>query len=216
MQPPSGNEPSLPAQRLGELLQRLANQGLNQAQVAKRAAVPRQYLNDVLNDHRPFTELFARRLADEFDVNFQWLLGQEDSPARPVLRLAGQPEKCMLPMIGEPIAGDPREHSGWNGALAELSGTAAAKVARAQHPYILQLNHDDVEGRLRSNDLVLVSQAIVDDAEVSVVQCGEEILLARRKRAKWLRVANGKLLTKECIVTGHCVGVVWSNLIRPR
>ena len=72
---PEGAEPSLPARRLVELLQRLGEKGISQAQVARRANVPAQYVSDVRNERRTLTELFARRLAEEFHFDFEWLLG---------------------------------------------------------------------------------------------------------------------------------------------
>ncbi len=75
-------EPSLAARRLRELLQSLSDQGISQAQVARRAIVPAQHLSGVKNSRRPLTELFARRLGEEFGVDYYWLLGLQDSPAR--------------------------------------------------------------------------------------------------------------------------------------
>ena len=176
--------------------------------------MPPQYLSDVRNEHRPLTELFARRLAEEFGFNFQWLLGLEDSPERSVLSVPPSPrEKIWLPMIGEAIAGEPREHPRWSGAYTEVSGIAAAKAARAVQPYVLQLGHGDREGRLRKGDFVLISQATAENAELSIVRCGKKILLARKKGAKWLRAATGEPLRGDCDVTGHCLGVVWSALM---
>jgi hypothetical protein len=108
-------------------------------------------------------------------------------------------------MIGEPIAGEPREHPRWNGAYTELSGVAAAKAAQVVQPYVLQLGHGDREGRLRKGDLVLVSQATAVNAKLSIVRSGKKILLARKKCAKWLLVATGEPLRGVCDVTGHCV-----------
>jgi transcriptional regulator with XRE-family HTH domain len=199
---------------LVELLHRLAEKGMSQAQVARRANVPAQHVSDVRNGRRPLSELFARRLAEEFDFNFQWLLGLEDSPDRPVLSVPRSPrETIWLPMIGEPIAAEPRAHPRWTGAYTEVSGIAAAQAARAVQPYVLQLGHGDREGRLKKDDLVLVSQATAETHELSIVRCGKKILLARQKGTKWLRVATGEPLRGNCDVTGHCLGVVWSVLM---
>jgi hypothetical protein len=175
--------------------------------------VPAQYLSDVIHERRPLTELFARRLAEEFGFNFQWLLGLEDSRERPVLSVPPSPgEKVWLPIIGEAIAGEPREHPRWNGAYTEVSGVAAAKAARAVQPYVLQLGFDDREGRLKKGDFVLVSQSTAENPEMSIVRCGKKILLARKQRAKWLHAATGEAVHGDCEVTGHCLGVVWSAL----
>jgi transcriptional regulator with XRE-family HTH domain len=206
-------EPSLPAQRLRELLRRLAEKGISQAQVARRANVTPQYISDARNEHRPLTELFARRLAEEFDVNYQWLLGVDDSPERIVLSsspVLGQ--KILLPLIGEPIAGEPREQPQWRGAYVEVSGIAAAKAAHAMQPYVLQLSHIDRGARLRKGDFILVSQQPGKNPELSIVRCGKKMLLARKKGGKWIRAATGEPLREGCDVTGHCIGIVWSPL----
>jgi transcriptional regulator with XRE-family HTH domain len=207
--------PSLPALRLVELLQWLGEKkGMSQAQVARQANVPSQYLSDVRNERRPLTELFARRLADEFGCNFQWLLGLEDSPERTVQSVPpAQREKIWLPLIDEAIAGEPREHPRWNGAHVEVSGIAATKAARAVQPYVLLIDHDERESGLRKGDLLLVSQATAENAELSIVRCGQQTLLARKKGAKWLRVATGEPLRGDYGLVGHCLGVVWSALI---
>lgn len=211
---PEGAEPSLPARRLVELLRCLGEKGITQAQVARRANVPSQYLSDVRNEHRPLTELFARRLAEEFGVNFQWLLGVEDSPERAVLSVApSRGDKLLLPLMDEAIAGVPREQPQWSGAYTEVAGIAAAKAARAVQPYVLQLSHVDREGRLTKGDLILVSQETGKNPELSIVRCEKKILLARKKGGKWIRVATGEPLRGDCDVTGHCLGVVWSALI---
>jgi transcriptional regulator with XRE-family HTH domain len=206
-------DPNLPAQRFVQLLQRLGKQGISQAQVARRANVPPQYVSDVKNIRRPLTELFARRLADEFGCNYLWILGLDDSHERPVLCLPTSPrEQVLLPMLGEAISGEPREHPLWRGTYTQVSGVAAAKSARAVQPYVLQLDHGDREGRLRKGDFVLVSQATAENPELSIVRCGKKILLARKKGAKWIPASTGEPLHGDCDVTGHCLGVVWSAL----
>jgi transcriptional regulator with XRE-family HTH domain len=206
------SKPNVPARRLAELLRRLDEQGMRQAEVARRANVPPQYLSDVKTERREMSELFARRLGEEFGCNYQWLLGEDDGPERVVLTPPISKAKVWLPMIGEAIAGDPREHPRWSGAYVEVCGMAAAKAAQAEQPYVLQLGHDDREGRLKKGDLVLVSQTIAESHELNVVRSGKTILLARKKGAKWLRVAAGKPLRGHCDVTGHCLGMVWAAL----
>jgi hypothetical protein len=116
-------------------------------------------------------------------------------------------------MIDEPVVGDPREHPRWRTACYEVSGIAAVKAARAVQPYVLQIGHDDPMHRLRKGDLVLISQAAVENPQLSIVRCAKKIQLARKKGAKWLRAETGKPLRGKCEVTGHCVGVIWSALV---
>ena len=63
-------------ERLEKLLQILAQQGQSQNHVAQRAGVPASYLSDVKKGNRSMTELFARRMAEEFRVDYRWLLAK--------------------------------------------------------------------------------------------------------------------------------------------
>jgi len=203
-----------PTRNLVEMLRQLGATGISQSLIARRANVPPQYLSDVRHGRRPLTELFARRLEEEFGYNFLWLLGLEDSPKRAVSSVPPSPgEKILLPKIGEAIAGDPREHPSWRGDCLEVAGIVAAKAARAILPYVLELGHSDREGRLRKGDLVLVSQGTAEKPELSVVRCEKKILLARKKGPNWRGAETGEPLRGKCELTGHCVGVIWSALI---
>ncbi len=177
-------------QRLNELLERLCERGLTQVQIASKAGLPPQYISDIKHGRRPMTELVARRFGDEFDFNFQWLLGTSDSMDNPSPRaVAAAGSAVWLPLFSSPIAGEPRQHPYWNGAGVELAGAAAGKVGLAKHPYVLQFGHDDVQGRLRRGDLILISQAAHDDAEISVLSRGKSLFLAQ---------GSGRLLVANC------------------
>jgi transcriptional regulator with XRE-family HTH domain len=204
---------NISAQRLQELCRELSANGLKQAAVARQVGVPSQYLSDVLNGHRPLTELFARRLGEEFGVNYAWLLATSDSKERPFLTPppATQPHDT-LPLVRGPIAGLPQDDPEWPGSYVQHSAIYAHKAAQLTRPYVLQLAHGDVAGRLQENDLILVSQDASAKAEVAIVQCGEELLLARKKGVKWHRVATGRPVRGKCEVKGHCVGIIWSKL----
>ena len=199
--------------RLIRLLESLGKCGLTQQQIAAKAGLPAQYLSDIKHGRRPMTELVARRLAQAFQVNFEWLLGssdiQEVSLLRP--RVGG----AWLPLFSHPVTGDPQGDPGWTGAGVELSGAAAAKVSEAHLPYILQFGHDDVQGRLRAGDLILISQSSDASAAISVVRHQKKLFLARpQPNGTWKRVANGNSLPASCAVVGHCVGIVWSSLMQ--
>ena len=210
-QSPQSAQSTERAGRLVELLELLSTQGISQSQVARRTGVPSQYLTDVRRQRRPLTELFARRLGEEFDFNFRWLLGEEESSE----------STCSL---GAVISGGNKntdgersdcwqtaKSSGMEGGPLEISGLAAAKAAAAERPYILQLSHD--AGRLKTGDLVLVApNQFLDPPELSVVRSGKEILIAEKKGAKWLRAATRKPLAGKCDIVGHCVAIVWASL----
>ena len=197
----------LAVERLGAFLTLLADRGITQAQVASRAGIPTSYLSDVKLGRRPLTELLARRLAEEFDANFKWLLGTESSMARPKIG-------TWVPIFGAPVEGEPRAHHRWDGTGLEIAGAAFAKLTGAVQPYVLRFDNNDTQGRIRRGDLILVSQAVNSDAEISVVRYRNKCFLARRNKSDgdWIRVATGEKLPAGCPIVGHCIGIVWAPL----
>lgn len=193
--------------RLNDFLKLFSERGVTQVQIAGRAAVPVSYLSDVKQGRRPMTELLARRLADEFDVNYRWLMGMESSMARPRIG-------AWVPIFSHPIEGEPRAHPKWNGMGLEIAGAAVAKLVVAVQPYVLRFGHNDVEGRLCRGDLVLISQTPNPGAEISVVCHRKKSFLARshKRNGSWTRIATREKLPGECPIIGHCMGIVWASL----
>ena len=160
------------AERLHDFLELQANKGLTQNQVATRAGIPPQYLSDIKHQRRPMTELIARRIADEFSYNFEWLLGTSDALVCATTDLAPgkASNSCWVPCFNCPIEGEPRANSKWDGAGIEVAGLAAAKLLHANLPYVLKFGHADHKGRLRKGDLLLISQIRKDQAEYSIIE----------------------------------------------
>jgi transcriptional regulator with XRE-family HTH domain len=206
--------------RLEKLLGLLEQQGLTQQEVASRAKLPPQYLSDMKQGRRPITELVARRLGDAFDINYQWLLGTSNHMEPPESRSgyssAARASGAWLPLVSFPIEGEPRAHPAWDGAMVEISGAAADKLLLAKLPYALRFGNDDIHGRLRKDDIVLISQAPSPEAEIFVVRWKKKLFLARQRDASWERVAKGRSLPGNCTVAGHCVGIIWASLSIPR
>lgn len=203
--------------QLCDLLERLAGQGVSQQQVALRAGLPPQYLSDIKNGRRPMTELVARRIGHEFHVNYEWLLGLSDSLEPVVLRTNSQNSSSTgnwLPVFPDPISGNPQDQSKWDGTSLQVTGAAAAKLVRLRWPYVLRFGADDHRDRIQRGDLILVSQSDSDNAEIHVIECRRQLVLARRKLdGSWERLAKGERLPKDIPVAGHCVGVIWSSLV---
>lgn len=201
-------------ERLVQLLDLLVQRGFSQQQVAERAKVPVQYLSDIKNGRRPLGELVARRIGEEFDVNFQWLLGNSNARENPrplTSKVTGG--TAWLPLHQHPVEGDPWSHPAWGGTDVQIAGRAVAKLALANKPYVLQFGHDDQEGRLQRGDLVLISQTVSETAAISVVKVRKKLFLARRlKQGTWKRLATEDELPAHSQVVGHCLGVVWSSL----
>jgi transcriptional regulator with XRE-family HTH domain len=178
--------------RLESLLQMLGKQqGLTQGEIARRISVPPQHLSDVKFGRRSLSELFARRFQDEFGVDHQWLLGARGSMEVPRLDRSSTPPntgRVWLPVFANPISGDPFTAPAWDGTTVELAGVAAARILHADRPYVLRFGAEDRLNRVRYGDLLLVTQAIDENAEVQVLKAGREMFLARRNNAgQWER-----------------------------
>jgi transcriptional regulator with XRE-family HTH domain len=201
--------------RFNDLLEPLLERGLTQAQIATKAGIPPQYFSDIKRGERPVTELIARRLGEEFNFNYRWLMGTSNTMENPAPQsvVATSGNTLWLPLFPFPIEGEPRQHSKWNGVCVELAGVAAGKVGLARYPYVLQFGHNDVEGRLKQGDLILISQAPNADAAIHVVSYRKKSFLARARDGSWHRVANDNELPSDCPATGHCIGIVWSALV---
>lgn len=201
------------AGRLAEFLDRLKERGISQREVASRTKVSVQYLSDVKVGSRSFTELFARRLAEEYGVDYRWLLGQSESMQPPRLNVEGNTrvsERTLLPVFAQPIEGDPQTHRDWDGTTIEIVGAAAARSGNATRPYVLRIVGEDRRGRLRPNDLVLISQAIDGDAEIQAVKSGPKTLLARSVSSEeWEPLLPKKASLTSATSIGHVLGIVW-------
>ena len=129
------------------------------------------------------TELFARRLHEEFGVDYLWLLGKPGAMEAPQIGARSNSsgtQTVWLPVFSNPVSGEPRTLPGWDGSSVEVVGAAAAKALSAQQPYVLRLGADDRRSRLRKNDLILISQAHDADAEIQVLKLRGNLFLARR------------------------------------
>lgn len=204
-------------ERLRQFLVEMAIIGLTQQAVAARAGVPSQYLSDVKNGRRLLSELLARRLNEEFGVDHVWLMTGEGTMTPPrVPRAETRPqdaEVVMVPIVGQPIVGDPRISLAWDGSLVALTGPPAMKAKQASHAYILRLHHDDFTGRLRKGDLVLISQGNLEFGEIQVIQTrGLPVLARRGKGGAIIPLKNGKAIAAGATVLGTCVCIVWAAL----
>jgi transcriptional regulator with XRE-family HTH domain len=203
-------------QRLEKLLQVLAQKGQSQNQVAQRAGVPASYLSDVKNGNRAMTELFARRLAEEFRLEYRWLMGDAGTMESLNLGQEMPDEKSTavwLPVFPHPVRGQPQRLPTWDGACVELCGAAAAQARTATEPYVLHFLDDDHTGRLRKHDLVLISQTVNDLAEIQVIRIRRGMYLARKTPAgQWERLAEPGPIGDKLAVMGHALGIVWGSL----
>jgi hypothetical protein len=198
---------------LDALVNRLVEQGATKTRIAGAIGVSPQYLNDILGGRRALTELIARRIGEQFHLDYRLLLGQAAQDPQPASNSASLSIPIdMVPILSCPIAGEPSHHQCWDATYFRIPEIALPKLLVADCPYVLRFLDDDVEKRLHRNDLVLISQSQNEDAQIVVINNGSECFLARRKSRKWVRIADGQSLTGETGLVGYCVGVLWSTL----
>jgi transcriptional regulator with XRE-family HTH domain len=205
----------LKTERFKELLHKLSADGITQREIAQRTGVPPQYITDVKSGTRNLSELFARRIADEFEIDFLWLLGERSAP-RPRPGLPPQREgadRLLLPLLPHPVRGLPEESPDWDGSLIELCGPAAVAALNAQTPYVLRFGRDDIQGELQRGDLLLIGALPSPSSEISVIRYRSRCFLARRTAdGNWQRVANGHGISGSAPVIGSCLGLLWRRL----
>ncbi len=163
------------------------------------------------------SELFARRLAERYDFDYRWLTTGEGKPPQFHHMRGGTsvpaPGLMRLPLFDSPIYGQPQMRAEWTGAVVELAGAAAAQARAAKEPYIVRFGKHDPKGCLKQNDLVLVSQAVNEEAAIQVVRQGQKCFLARKTPDETLRrIAPDQPIGHAANVVGHCLGIVWRVL----
>jgi plasmid maintenance system antidote protein VapI len=213
---------ALAQKRVSEVLEELVNAGSSQRTIGSILGVPDQYLSDYKQGRRYVSDVMARRFEQAFGINAQWLLVESDikeAPTRSKPLPATDAVAYNLRVFSHPIEGDPQEHPKWEGIFAEVIGAAAAKLMLAKHPYLLRFGADDVQGRVVTGDLLLMSQATLPliaemESVIQVIRHGRGLYLARRKKNAWHRLssANSEPISEDCSVHGHAMGIVWGSL----
>lgn len=211
--PESNSE--LTRQRFQQLLNDLAEMGLTQREIADRVNIPPQYVSNLKTGQREMKELVARRFGTVFGYNYEWLLGNSDKRNAPTIpSTLTESLSRKFPVLDLLIEGDPQSNEDWDGTFAELSGAAAVRVRSCRTPYVLRCSIDDLQGRIRQRDLLLISQEAREDAEIHVVRYRKRLVLARAgAEGRYQRVSDGQELNAECTVVAHCVGIVWASLV---
>jgi plasmid maintenance system antidote protein VapI len=211
----SESSSNLSRQRFEELLEQLAKQGLTQRNVAERVNIPAQYVSNLKTGQRTLTELIARRFGTVFHLDYKWLLGLSDVMSVPEIEEpAGESSGRWVPVFDELIEGDPKLNKGWDGAAVELSGAATARMRQSHRAYVLRSSVEDVDGRIRQRDLLLISQSVESNAEIQVVQHRKRLLLTRiGVDGQQIRISDGQPLA-GCTVVGHCAGIVWASMVK--
>jgi transcriptional regulator with XRE-family HTH domain len=202
--------------RFCEFLSQIAAQGISQQDLAMRLGIASQYISDLKAGRRGIGEVVARRLEDQFSLPRGWFLARDDDGENPRIDqdlASGRGVRTYLPVFRDPIKGDPHAHSDWDGAEIEICGVAALRALAARWPYLLRFGIHDRQGRLRKNDLLLISQQLQEDAEILVLEQADKAFLARRQGSRgWEALNQRRVVAGEPDVIGHCLGIVWAAL----
>ena len=202
-------------QRLKMVLERLAEAGFSQQRVATRANLPTSYLSDIKLGRRAMSELFARRVGEEFGIDFQWLLSGAGSMLAPRLDQYASPTNTdlLLPVVDAPLRGEPRQSKEWDGSLLQIAGAGKTAAIKALCPYVLRIKADGMGGRLRRGDLVLISQEVDEHATVAIISHQNRLVLAYKGSTKhWMSLSDKKLTTINPEVVGSCIAILWAPL----
>jgi transcriptional regulator with XRE-family HTH domain len=206
------------AVRFREFLRWVKGQGMSQTEVADRLGLPRQYLTNVKNGNRVLTELFARRVADEFGVDHFWLLNGTGTMQRPAVvpqsKAPSGVDSIVLPLLTELVSGEPRRSPAWDGAVVSVTGPAVYAVGDSVHSYVYRVSDDDSSGRLKRGDLVLICQGDPKDppSKLVLLEVGDRPTLAwSTNDGRWKSTRTGRVVSAESKTFGHCLGIVWAR-----
>ena len=206
------------AARFREFLSWAKQKGMSQTEVAARLGLPRQYVTNLKNGGRVLTELFARRVADEFQVDHLWLLSGTGSMQRPSVvpqsQAPSRADSIVLPLLMELVSGEPRRSPAWDGAVVSVTGPAVYAVGESVHSYVYRVSADDSSGRLKQGDLVLICQDGPRDSppELVLLEFGDRPTLAwSTNDGRWKSTRTGRSVSAESKIIGHCLGIVWAR-----
>ena len=216
------------------------NFGINQAQVADILSISRQKVADMKAGRRRFTRKMGDSLADAFKNEpwGDWLKAvmdtlfagpetestftanlsaapalDESSPAStPALSPQSRKKPLALPVLTAPWRGDPKDSPNNTPRHVTLPDDLAIQTAEAINPYVLVLDFDSRDGRLRRGDWVLVIQDPDRETEVEIIECHGALRLARRGKHRRLSMPPGDadipdsawvLLDSGTVIPGH-------------
>ena len=208
------------AARFCEFLTWAKQGGISQTEVATRLGVPRQYVTNIKAGNRVLTELFARRVAEEFDVDHLWLLRGTGAGITPRPSVASQQETSsatgtiLLPLLAELVSGEPCRSPSWDGALVSITGPALRAAGDSSHSYVYRATDDGSTGRFKRGDLLLICQGNPESppSQLVLLELGDRPTLAwRTDDGRWKSAFTGRAVSTKAKVIGHGVGMIWSR-----
>ena len=206
------------AARFSDFLAFMKQRGISQAEIAARLGLPRQYVTNVKRGDRVLTELFARRVAEEFGVDHFWLLKGTGTMQRPSAvtphTAPCEMNSIVLPLLTQLVSGEPRRSPVWDGAVLTVTGPAAYAVGDSVHSYVYRVSDDDYSGRLKRGDLVLICQGDSKELRSRLVLAdgGDRPTLAwTTDDGRWKSTRTGRAVSANSKIIGYCLGIVWAR-----
>jgi DNA-binding XRE family transcriptional regulator len=200
--------------------------GVKQNVIAEAIGVSRQAVTDMKSERRRFSRAMAEKLLLEFaeepwgdwlrtrlDALFavvptRFALPSESSPQpvrQPVETNSGGAGEDLLPsteakkllLLSSPCRGDPALSPANTHKHIIVPAELSSQAAESVHPYVVTVDCDSRDGRLRRGDRVLVLQDGERESEIMVVEYNGALRLARRGRHERITGGCGKTVRDE-------------------
>ena len=211
--------------------------GVTQDLFARMSGVSKQVLTDIKAGRRKFSnEMVQKLLADSQDKPWktdvaealsEFIKEREEFQHHPSSTMASHPTgNRRLPMVNAPVIGDPCAAPEFTGEYFALPNAIERLDADPRDSYVLILQNDDCLGRLRSGDLVVITQNSKRDKEIMVVEHSGLLRLARNTKhigklhlphgerfpdGDWIALDSGSLIP-NARPQGAVIGIVWAVL----
>lgn len=227
--------------------------GVKQKTIADILGISRQAVTDMKAERRRFTKAMAEKLLKEFagEPWANWLCGRLDAlftPTPPCFTMAScnddntaaeetapsistSPQvtrQTGLPVLTSPCRGDPELSPAYTRKYIVVPDELFMQTSELTDSYILIIDFDSHDGRLRRGDRVLALQNAERDCEIMVVEYRGALRLARRgKHARgsnrgaegetgemdWVLLDSGAVIpSSEAEATSCIVGIVMALL----
>jgi hypothetical protein len=211
--------------------------GVKQTDIAAALGISRQAVTDMGAGRRRFTRTMADRLIamgesepwkNELVEAIQSLFVDKEIPLPPCdsgVPAAVSPRRAggsiTLPVLTAPLRGDPPQAKADVKGYLAIPPELAVQATESLKPYVLIIDFDDKEGRLRRGDHVLVLQDGKRECEIQIIEFRGALRLARRSRqgadvaagAGWILLDSGRMVSVSGAARVGCVvGIVLALL----
>lgn len=198
--------------------------GVKQSAIAGVLKISRQAVTDMKADRRRFTREMANKLVQAYGKEpwHAWFhtaiytlfidgesvpkegAYQNEAPGldathdKPAAAIGVNADSLlMLPVLPAPWRGDPLQAPFDIQEFAAIPPQLAVHAAPARNPYVLSIDFDDTDKRLRRGDFVLAVQDGERESEIQIIEFQDSLRLARRSRGDTPPVHCGHVETTD-------------------